>query len=54
MVRENVRTMAMWAFLIALFTAAGMVTGFVGLALALPLIGHASWHCYRDLVGPDR
>lgn len=51
--RENLRTMAGWAFLIVLFTAAGMVTGFLGLALALPLIGHASWHCYRDLVGAD-
>ncbi|TWA60757.1 putative membrane protein [Azospirillum brasilense] len=51
--RQNLRTMAGWAFLIVLFTAAGMVTGFLGLALALPLIGHASWHCYRDLVGAD-
>ncbi len=53
-VRENARPMAVWAFLIALFTAAGMVTGFLGLGLALPLIGHASWHCYRDLVDPGR
>lgn len=53
-VRENWRPMLVWAFLIALFTAAGMVTGFLGLALALPLIGHASWHCYRDLVQPER
>ncbi len=53
-VRENIRPMIGWAFLVALFTAAGMVTGFLGLALALPLIGHASWHCYRDLVGRAR
>lgn len=50
-VRENIRPMLVWAFLVALFTAAGMVTGFLGMAVALPLIGHASWHCYRDLVG---
>ncbi|AWK87101.1 DUF2189 domain-containing protein [Azospirillum thermophilum] len=50
-VRENAGPMAVWAFLITLFTAAGMVTGFLGLALAFPLIGHASWHAYRDLVG---
>lgn len=49
-VRENWRTMVVWGFLIALFSAAGMVTGFLGMALAFPLIGHASWHCYRDLV----
>ncbi|PWC39711.1 DUF2189 domain-containing protein [Azospirillum sp. TSO35-2] len=53
-VRENIRPMIGWAFLVALFTSAGMVTGFLGLGLALPLIGHASWHCYRDLVGGSR
>jgi len=49
-VRQNPHTMLVWAALIALFTAAGLATGFVGLAIAFPLIGHASWHCYRDLV----
>jgi len=49
-VRKNWRPMALWAGLIALFTAAGLVTLFIGLALTLPLIGHASWHAYRDLV----
>ncbi|MCG5243740.1 DUF2189 domain-containing protein [Azospirillum doebereinerae] len=53
-VRENVRPMMTWAFLVALFTSAGMVTGFLGMAIAFPLIGHASWHCYRDLVGRAR
>ncbi|MGQ9369667.1 DUF2189 domain-containing protein [Azospirillum sp. ST 5-10] len=49
-VRDHWRGMATWAALIALFTAAGIATGFVGLVLAFPLIGHASWHCYRDVV----
>lgn len=49
-VRRNPRTMLVWAALIALFMAAGMATAFLGLAVAFPLIGHASWHCYRDLV----
>lgn len=53
-VRANPKPMLLWAFLITLFTAAGIVTGFLGLALALPLIGHASWHCYRDLVEPEQ
>lgn len=50
-VRRNGRTMLVWAALVALFTAAGLATAFVGLAVAFPLIGHATWHCYRDLVG---
>ena len=32
------------------FAAAGLVTLYVGLILTLPLIGHATWHAYRDLV----
>lgn len=49
-VRENPAAMAVWAVLIVLFIGAGLVTGFVGLILTMPLIGHASWHAYRDLV----
>lgn len=49
--RENPRTMTIWAALIALFTAAGMATGFLGLLITFPLIGHASWHAYSEVVG---
>ena len=28
----------------------GMATMMLGLALVMPLLGHASWHAYRDLV----
>jgi len=49
----NWRILIGWGALIALFTAAGIATFYVGLAVTLPLIGHASWHAYRDLVaGP--
>lgn len=53
-VSENQRPMALWAVLIAGFTAFGLVTFFVGLALVVPLVGHATWHCYRDVVVPDQ
>ncbi len=46
----NPQTMAWWAILIALVTTLGLVTFFVGLVVILPLLGHASWHAYRDLV----
>lgn len=42
--------MLLWAGIIALVTAAGIVTFFLGLIIAMPLIGHASWHAYRSLV----
>ena len=46
----NPRPMLLWAALIVVFTAAGLASMFVGLVVTLPLIGHASWHAYRDLV----
>jgi uncharacterized membrane protein len=49
-VQANFGPMLFWAVLIAGFTAAGLATFFLGLILTLPLIGHASWHAYRDLV----
>ena len=46
----NWRVMTGWAALIVVFTAAGIVTGCLGLIVTMPLIGHASWHAYRELV----
>jgi len=47
---RNPRAMALWAILIAAITALGLASAYIGLALALPLISHATWHAYRDLV----
>lgn len=49
-VLRNPRAMALWAGLIALFTVVGIGTFFVGLGLLFPLIAHASWHAYKDIV----
>lgn len=49
-VRMNWQPMALWACLIVMFVGIGLVTAYVGLILAMPLIGHATWHAYRDLV----
>jgi uncharacterized membrane protein len=46
----NWRVLFGWGALIVLFTAAGLATGCLGLVITMPLIGHASWHAYRDLV----
>lgn len=43
----NRTTMLRWAGWIALLTGLGFVT-VIGLAVALPVLGHASWHAYRD------
>ena len=47
---QNFGPMLLWAWLIAILTAFGLVTGFVGLIITFPLIGHATWHAYRALV----
>ena len=46
----NPRAMAVWAGLVMLFTAAGLAAGYIGLAVTLPLIGHATWHAYRAVI----
>lgn len=52
-VKLNWKPMALWAALIVVFTSLGLATFYLGLAVALPLLGHASWHAYRDLVEPS-
>lgn len=47
------QAMALWATLIAGFVALGIATIGAGLVIAFPLIGHATWHAYRDLAPPD-
>jgi uncharacterized membrane protein len=46
-------TMASWAVIVMGLTLVGMIS-IAGLVLVLPLLGHASWHAYRDLVGADQ
>lgn len=46
----NPKAMALWAVLIAGFMALGLATLFVGLVFAFPLVGHATWHAFRELV----
>jgi len=42
--------MAIWGALIMLLTFLGFATALTGLVLLMPLLGHASWHAYRDLL----
>ena len=46
----NPGAMAVWAAIIAGLTAIGFATFMIGLVIILPLLGHATWHAYRDLV----
>lgn len=47
---HNPVTMSLWAFCIVVLVGFGLATNFLGLILTMPVVGHASWHVYRDLI----
>lgn len=47
---SNPLPMALWASLIMVFTLLGLGSLLLGLISVIPMLGHASWHAYRDLV----
>jgi len=47
LVQANPVVMLAWGALIAVGLFLGMLPGFLGLFVVLPLFGHASWHLYR-------
>jgi uncharacterized membrane protein len=51
-VMANPRTMALWAAIIAALLMIGSLPLLVGLAVVMPILGHASWHLYRRTVEP--
>ena len=48
----NPVVLAVWGVVIAAILFAGILPLFLGLFVALPVLGHASWHMYRRLM-PD-
>jgi uncharacterized membrane protein len=48
--RRNPRTLLGWGFVVAAVLVAGSLPLFVGLAVAMPILGHATWHLYRRIV----
>jgi len=49
-VLRNKVPMLIWALLIISAVALGLITAFIGLGITLPLIGHATWHAYRETI----
>ena len=49
-VLRNPLPMAFWAALIMGFSLLGLGSALLGLVAVVPMLGHASWHAYRDLV----
>ncbi|HUI95996.1 MAG TPA: DUF2189 domain-containing protein [Xanthobacteraceae bacterium] len=52
-VLANPLAMALWGLIVAALLLIGSLPLFVGLAVTLPVLGHATWHLYRKAVAPD-
>ncbi len=52
-VLRNPVPMAAWGLIVAILLLAGTVPFFLGLAVVIPLLGHATWHLYREVIVPD-
>ena len=51
--RENPLPIAAWGLIVAALLVIGSLPLFVGLAVVLPVLGHATWHLYRRAVEQD-
>lgn len=51
-VARNPVQMLAWGLIVALGLVIGSVPLFIGLAIVMPVFGHATWHLYRKLVAP--
>jgi len=51
-VAANPGTMAIWGLIVAVLLALGSLPLLFGLAVVMPVLGHATWHLYRKLVVP--
>lgn len=52
-VGENPVPMAVWAAVVMGFTLLGMAAALIGLVFVIPMLGHASWYAYRDVLPAD-
>jgi len=52
-VRANPAVMAVWGLIVAAGLLLGSLPFLVGLAVVMPVLGHATWHLYRKVVEPD-
>ncbi|MDH3642859.1 MAG: DUF2189 domain-containing protein, partial [Gammaproteobacteria bacterium] len=51
-VTSNLPVMGLWGMIVVALLAAGSMLFLIGLAVVLPVLGHATWHLYRKLVEP--
>ena len=50
---QNPVPMAAWGLIVAVLLVLGTLPFFLGLAVVIPLLGHATWHLYRETIAPE-
>lgn len=53
-VLRNKAAMAVWAAIIVSTVVIGALTAWIGFVVLLPLIGHATWHAYRETIDAEQ
>jgi uncharacterized membrane protein len=53
-VMANPLQMALWGLTVAVLLVVGSIPLFAGLAVVVPILGHATWHLYRRVVEPEQ
>lgn len=54
MVWSNLTVMLAWGAIVLILFLLSVGTGFLGLIIVFPVLGHATWHAYRALREDDR
>ena len=52
-VKENSGPMLLWAIIIGFLMLISIASGFLAFFIVLPVLGHATFHLYKRLVGPQ-
>ncbi|KUM26823.1 cytochrome C oxidase subunit I [Mesorhizobium loti] len=52
-VMANPLQMALWGLTVAVLLVIGSIPLFAGLAVVVPVLGHATWHLYRKVIEPE-
>lgn len=50
---RNPVPMVAWGLIVAVLLVAGSLPFFLGLTVVIPLLGHATWHLYRETIEPE-
>lgn len=52
-VLKNKLAMLVWALSIIVLVVIGILTFYIGFVVALPVVGHATWHAYKETIDAD-